>query len=291
MAPGMSLEALQWLTWIQENDERLVNNNGKRVQLHHSYFRGEKRIKDWFVDGFAEVDRRKLFYEYLGCYFHKGCKNSECQNLSPEEVDERFQRKQLELSEHGQVVVMRGCEWKKKVKTLHKIPSPTFPQIYQTFTTENNILQGIKKKQLFGFIVADIQTPEDVLEKILPLNFPSIIQRGTIDDSMISPYMKGRCEARETKLPQETLIQTFNAKQLMIYTPTVLFYMELGLKISNVTKFIQFIPTKPLEGFVDKITQGRISAVESGNESLGTSYKIIGNRYIYLFFFVFSIKT
>ena len=90
--------------------------------------------------------------------------------------------------------------------------------------------------------------------------------------------MKNRCEARETKLPQETLIQTYNAKQLMIYSPTVLFYMELGLEISNVTKFIQFIPTKPLKGFVDKITQGRISAVESGNESLGTSYKIIGNR-------------
>ena len=136
----------------------------------------------------------------------------------------------------------------------------------------------IKNKQLFGFIVADVRTPDNILEEILPLNFPPIIQRGIIDDSMISPYMKNRCEARETKLPQETLIQTYNAKQLMIYSPTVLFYMELGLEISNVTKFIQFIPIKPLKGFVDKITQGRISAVESGNESLGTSYKIIGNR-------------
>ena len=63
----------------------------------------------------------------------------------------------------------------------------------------------------------------------------------------------------------------------MIYTPTAQFYMNLGLEISNVSKFIQFLPTKPLEDFVQKITKGRIDAEKSGNKSLGLAYKIIGN--------------
>ena len=94
---------------------------------------------------------------------------------------------------------------------------------------------------------------------------------------MVSDYMARRCKARKKKFPQETLIQTYHGKQLMIYSPTAQFYLELGLKITNVSKFIQFLPAKPLDNFVEKITKGRIDAVKSGNECLGTAYKIIGN--------------
>ena len=273
MAPGCSFEALQWLTFIQENDHRLVNKSGKRVKLQHKYFRGEKRVDEWDVDGYAEVDGQKYFYEYLGCFFHKGC--PKCGN--PMESDERFERKRLELSQQGTVITMRGCDWKKQVTKLRSKPSPSFPKVYENFSTEKKILDGIEKDELFGFIVADVTTPPDVLEKILPLNFPPVIHRAEIDETMVSEYMKGRCDAKDRKLPQETLVQTYHGKQLMIYTPTVQFYMELGLEISNVTKFIQYLPTKPLNNFVKKITKGRIDAVESGNESLGTAYKIIGN--------------
>ena len=157
------------------------------------------------------------------------------------------------------------------------MPSPTFPGIYQRWGNESEILSGIKNGQFFGFIVADVTTPPEVFEKISHLNFPPIIQRGKIDEPQISEYMLGRCRARGKKLPQETLVQTYNATQLLIYSPTVQFYMDLGLQVSNVTKFIQFLPTRPLEDFVKKITEGRISAVKDGNESLGCAYKVIGN--------------
>lgn len=278
MAPGCSLSSLQWLTWIQENDDQLVDSTGNRIKLQHKYFRGEKRFGDWDIDGYAEVDGRKLFYEFLGCYFHPGCKNPDCHQYSPGEVDERFQRKKAELSNHGEVITIRECNWEKKMKIIKKHDSSeNFPDVYNVFSNEKKLLEGIKENQFFGFLIADVTTPPDVLEEILPLNFPPVIHRAEIDESMLSPYMKERCEVRGTKLPQTTLVQTYHGKQLMMYTPTVQFYLDLGLKISNVTKFIQFLPTKPLNTFVDKITQGRINAVKDGNESLGTAYKIIGN--------------
>ena len=139
------------------------------------------------------------------------------------------------------------------------------------------MLSGIKSGELFGFLVADVKTPPEILAKIKNLNFPPIIKRGEIDEDMVSSYMLGRCRARNKKFPQKTLLQTYNADQLLIYTPTAQFYMNLGLEISNVSKFIQFLPTKPLEDFVQKITKGRIDAEKSGNKSLGLAYKIIGN--------------
>ena len=277
MAPGCSLQSLQWLTFLQKNDPRLINAAGERVQLEHKFYRGEKRIDNWYVDGYARVDGQELFYEFLGCYFHRGCNNSRCRNFDPSGVDEVFERKKLELTEYGEVVTIRGCEWEDKLRKIKWQKTEIFPDIYNVFSNEKKILKGIEDDNLFGFLVADVTTPADVLEKILPLNFPPIIHRGSIDETMTSEYMRARCEANNKKLPQETLIQTYNAKQIMIYSPTARFYLQLGLKISNVTKFIQFLPTRPLKSFVEKITNGRINAVKSGNDSLGTAYKIIGN--------------
>ena len=276
MTSGCSLPALQWLTYLQESDSRLVDSDGVRVKIENKYYRGEKKFRNWFVDGFALVNGKMLFYEFLGCYFHRGCQNSKCRNFDPSGVDEVFERKKLELSEYGEVITIRECEWESQIRKIRKIPSPSFPDIFNTFSNEKKLLNQIEKGEIFGFLVADVTTPPDVLEKILPLNFPPIIQRGDIEESMLSDYMRGRCEAREKKLPQTTLIQTYHATQLTIYTPTVKFYMELGLEISNVTKFIQFLPTKPLNNFVDKITKGRIDAEKNGNRSLGTSFKIVG---------------
>ena len=126
-------------------------------------------------------------------------------------------------------------------------------------------------------MVADVETPENILAEIKSLNFPPVIHRGQIDEEMVSEYMLERCKFRNKKFPQETLLQTYHGEQLMIYTPTAQFYMNIGLKLSNVTKFVQFLPSKPLPNFVQKITKGRVDAVKSKNESLGTAYKIIGN--------------
>ena len=278
MAPGCSLPALQWLVHLEQDDPRLINSSGERVKIEHKFFRGEKRIMNWFVDGYAKVDDKMLFFEFLGCYFHRGCKNHLCNNFDPTGVDDVFERKKKELSEFGTVFTMRECEWKMKARRLRSRKTPLFPDVYNVFSNEQKLLEGVKNDEIFGFMVADVTTPDDVLEKILPLNFPPIIHRGSIDETMLSEYMLNRCRARNKKFPQKTLIQTYHATQIMIFSPTAQFYMQQGLKISNVTKFIQFLPTKPLNKFVKKITDGRINAVKDGNECLGTAYKIIGNR-------------
>ena len=273
MAPGCSIGALQWLTFLQEHSDHLVQSDGQRVQIEHKYFRGEKNIGGWYVDGFAKVDGQIHIFEFLGCYFHKGCPY--CGN--PFETDEIFDRKKGELKEIGTLHFIWECQWKKKLNEIKHLESPTFPDIFNNSSNEKKLLEQISRGELFGFIVADVKTPPDILQKILPLNFPPVIHRGEIDASMLSDFMLERCNVRGRKLPQETLIQTYNATQLLMYTPTIEFYLKLGLEITNISEFFQYLPVKPLDAFVQKITKGRVDAVKSKNKSLGTAYKIIGN--------------
>ena len=273
MTYGCSFAALQWLTFIDENSPALNSSDGSRVRLEHAFFRGEKVEGPWTIDGYAEVDERKFYFEFLGCHFHDGCPK-----CKPGTRDERFERKKKYLENFGTLFYIRECEWNQKLRKLRNVKSSRLPQIYEKYGKEKKIIEGIRSGNLFGFIVADFTTPEKLLDEIRSLNFPPIIQRGVIDESMASPYMRQRCAKRDFKFPQKTLLQTYNAKQMLVYSPTVRFYLQLGIEVSNITTFVQYEPSRPLRPFVEKITKGRIDAVKDKNDSLGLAYKIIGNR-------------
>ena len=273
MAPGMSLGQLQWLLYTQQTDSRLVQDDGEVATLQHYYYRQEFNFHGYDVDGYAYVDGKHIFYEYLGCYWHRGCRHC---NKYPGD-DPEWAEKSAYLRNHGELVVMRECVWNKQFRTI-QCDTPFLPGILQKWSKEKQLLEGIKEGEFFGFAVCDVVCPDDVYEKIKSINFPPVIQRGIIDEDLLSPYMSERCKARNYKLPQKTLIQTYNATQILLYTPVIQFYLELGLEIKNISKFIQYKPTKPLEPFVQKIVEGRIKAAEDGNGPLELAYKIIGNR-------------
>ena len=272
MAPGMSLGQLQWLLFIQETDQRLIKSDGEKAVLHHYYYRQEFNFHGYDIDGYAFVDGRHIFYEFLGCYWHRGCQK--CKKYPG--ADPEWAEKAAYLRNHGELVIMRECVWNDQVKTL-KCPTPYLPDILKKWGKEKHLLEGIKNNEIFGFAVCDVVCPDQVYEAIKSINFPPVIQRGIIDEKLLSPYMYERCKARDYKLPQKTLIQTYNATQILLYTPVIQFYLQIGLEIKNISKFIQFRPTKPLEPFVQKIVEGRISAAEDGNGPLELAYKIIGN--------------
>jgi len=283
LAQKCSLEAIQWLSFLEETCDDLVCADGTRVMIDHKYARGEKIVGEWEVDGYARVDGENIFFEYNGCYWHPcdECGTTPCGS----EKDivarvERWARKKEALSEQGKLVFIRGCQWKTQIKNenLRHYDILKFPHIMKYSGTEMDILNGIQSGLLFGFIIADIETPAHVLEEILPLNFPPVIIRGDITEDHLSQYMSTRVKDRSYKLPQTTLIQVYNAKQVLLFTPLVQFYMDLGLEISNVTRFIQYQPQVVLDKFVNLITNGRIQAKKDGNESLELAYKVIGNR-------------
>lgn len=60
-------------------------------------------------------------------------------------------------------------------------------------------------------------------------------------------------------------------------TPLMKFYLELGLKIRNVTKFVQFVGAKTLRPFANKVYTMRCEATVEKDESKQTTAKLFGN--------------
>ena len=71
MCSQTSFSAMQWLEYMNEYSELLINDDGSRAKLETYHHRGEKEVSRYKVDGYAEVTRngttRKLFLEFDGC--------------------------------------------------------------------------------------------------------------------------------------------------------------------------------------------------------------------------------
>lgn len=164
-----------------------------------------------------------------------------------------------------------------KNEKLRYFETPFLPQIMQHFGSTTDLLKGIQDGQLFGFIVCDVRTPNEIIEKIKWINFPPVIRRESIDETLLTPYMLSRVKEKGYKLPQVSPIQAFHGSQLLLYAPLAKFYLDLGIKLENITSFIQYKEACVLKKFVEKITEGRIGAKRKRNDELELAYKIIGN--------------
>ena len=71
MCTQTSFSAIQWLTYMQEYSDCLINDDGSRAVLQTYHFRGEKEINGFYPDGYAEVVRNgkiiQVFLEFDGC--------------------------------------------------------------------------------------------------------------------------------------------------------------------------------------------------------------------------------
>ena len=269
------MAALQWLLFMQDTCPDLSNRNGDRVKLQHQYFRGEHQIGQFTVDGFANVDGNNIYFEFLGCHWHSGCPH--CSRPGDIETDEIWTRKKPLLESTGVLHVMRECQWSKFVKKLHNFDTPDMPQIMKRVGYEKDIISGVQEGVLYGFLVADIATPPAVYEKIKWINFPPVIQRAEITEENLSPYMKERVREENVSLPRKTVIQSYNGTQILLYSELAKFYLDLGLKLSNVSLFMQYAPAKPLQPFVERVTRGRMQATLDNNDNLGLAFKLVGN--------------
>ena len=107
--------------------------------------------------------------------------------------------------------------------------------------------------------------------------FPPIVSRREIDDDMLSPYMKELVDKVKGRKTGPTPIQTYHGKNLFLMTPLVRFYLNLGLKVTNITKFVQYVPGKCLLPFANKVVQLRSEATDDKNDAKQMTAKLFGN--------------
>ena len=179
----------------------------------------------------------------------------------------------------SQIHIMYSCRWEllKIMLTFDDdAPKTRIGRILYE-DNEESLLEAISSDEVFGFVVADVRTPDKVMEKYKDFLFPPVFRHGVIDEDMLSPYMKQRVAEEGRKLGEKTVLQCYNADQLLIMTPMVKFYLEEGIIVKNVTKFYQYQPGKSLLPFQERVYNLRVAATYEKDESKQLSAKLVGN--------------
>ena len=60
-------------------------------------------------------------------------------------------------------------------------------------------------------------------------------------------------------------------------TPLIKFYLDLGLKVTNVSSLVQYTAGKTLGPFASKVYTMRCQATRENDESKATTAKLFGN--------------
>ena len=247
LLPGTSLSQLQWLYWLQAS-------MGPGIQLQHSYFHGEQCIvcdavncgrHRAPVDGAAVIDGRQCYFEFLGCAYHPGCcvDDSNLLGGSAETKKAVWEKKQsLIMSRGAKLTTIRGCVWQQQLAAMRTgvdaKPDTAMPRILER-DNESSLLEAIVNGEVYGFVVCDVETSDELIESYGTFLFPWVVRRETLTDVHLSSFMRERVSGH---IERTTVIQCFKGQQLCLLTSVIAFYIRLGMKVSNLTRFCQFIP-------------------------------------------------
>ena len=260
-----SAEATEWLEHYMHVNSVMLNTNTRG---------GERRVGPFMVDGFSK--EKKLVCEYLGCIWH-GC---ECVKNGDEKLQKQryaATMNRIESLRHMgyQVDYIWGCAWRqeKKKKEVQKFIYETFgKKPYQM--TEAEIIKAIKTDKLFGAIKCDIECPDenrDFYSEMAPI-FKTI----EVDIDVIGEHMQN-FEAQGVA-KRKTLVGGLKARNNLLATPLLKFYLSIGMVISNITTVIEYDSSECFKTFTEKVTETRRKADKQPSTKIqANTAKLLGN--------------
>ena len=136
------------------------------------------------------------------------------------------------------VIEMWECEWRRLYKTttnvkLHIREIFRYRQSY----AEQQLLEGIKKGNLFGYVQCDLEVPEKLKANIA--NFPPVFKKILVSKNDIGNLMKTYAEAEGImSQPRKMLISSFTLQNGTLITLLLLFYLQLELVATKKHHFV-----------------------------------------------------
>ena len=145
--------------------------------------------------------------------------------------------------------------------------------------TIDELLDEVREGRFFGMVECSIAVPDDLREKFRnDSNFQQYID---VARENISDYMKKVAEKQGfLPRPRRCLIGSYFGEKILLATPLLKWYLEEGLKVSEVFQAIQFKPKKCFQALGNEVTFHRSNADANPNLAMkGELFKLLGNSY------------
>ena len=208
-------------------------------------------------------------FEATGCVYHF----CPCQELRPSLTEEDIKRgsrrtgldelKRGYIQEKGFTVIeMWECEWWRLYKTTTNVKlqiRENFP--YRRSLTEQKLLEGINRGNLFGCVQCNIEVPKTLRENFA--YFPPVFMKVLVSKNAIGDLIKTYAEEEEImSQPRKMLKSSFTLQNVNLITPLL-----LGLVVSKRHCFVEYTPRKCFDSFV----QTAVDASWNGDENSTSS--------------------
>ena len=177
-----------------------------------------------------------------------------------------------------EIVEMWECEWWSLYRTDASVKSQlrkNFP--YRRPLSEEGLMQGIIDGRLFGYVQCDIEVPEHLRDYFS--NFPPIFKNTAVSRDDIGNLMKQYAEKEIFMVqPRRMLISSFFLTNGTIITPSLVFYLQLGVVCKKIHRFVQYTPRKCFDNFVQSAVHARRQGDENPNSIVvAETMKLLAN--------------
>ena len=232
-----------------------------------------------------QADRRKMtasgfcfhcntVFEALGCFCHF-CPFQELRpSLTEEDIERGSGKRELDelrrsyKQQKGFTVIEKWeCDWWRLYKTTTNVKlhiRENFP--YRRSLTEHQLLEGIKKGHIFGYVQCNIEVPENLranFANFLPISKVTLVNKNDIGDLM-KTYAE---EEGIMSQPQKMLISSFTVQNATLFT-LLLFYLQLRLVCTKIHRFVEYTPKKCFNSFVQSAVDARRQDDENPKSSV-----------------------
>ena len=232
----------------------------------------QKKIDCFKVDGFCA--HCKIVFEAMGCFYQYCLCQETRPSLTEEDIERGNKKREMDqmrkqyIKEKGYIVFeMWECEWWKLYKTTTCVKEhlrESFP--YKRLLREETLLEQMRSGKLFGYVQCDIEVPEELKKKFansLPIFEKTNVGRHDIGLLMLDYGEKEGLLCQ----PRKLLISSYLLENGTLITPLLLFYLELGLVCKKIYRFVEYIPVKCFNNFV----QSAVNARREGDENPDSS--------------------
>ena len=258
------------MDWIQNNFDGIVDKSGNRVRIQHGWNSKEMIFGRYSVDGYAEVDGKKLIFEYDGCKFHD-CKLCDREMLFKRDETER--NKFLASLPNTTIIRETECVWMEKKKILKYEPEIS-PILMLNKVYPEQMLHLLKENKLYGFMVIDISSTENA-KKFLDLNWPPILMKTMVEYTDLPDWMKPNVDEKD--FPTEQIVQSMHAKEILLHTRLIQFYLENGFQVEKIYKFFEYEPSPCFDRVFSTVYEARVQATETKDDLKATAVKLVSN--------------
>ena len=223
----------------------------------------EVRIGNFRVDAYSASKNEII--EVSGCFWH----SHECHPglvRSPEQIA-RYERtvaraKFIEEVTGHKVKLVWECQIPRHIKDGR-------PPVYlalkkkagRQMMSQGELLALVKTGQFFGVVEVDIEVPPDLKEKFSEFAPLFVTCEIPMTSEVIGEHMYNYVEEQHLSLkPRKQLVAGLKARQILLATPLLQWYLSKGLKVSRVYQAIEWNSQPCLQKFFESVAQDRRQA-------------------------------